>query len=136
MKFAAAALLAVLAAPALSAVPVTGKWMTAERDSIIEIGNCGATVCGKVARVIKMNPDGKMPVDANNPNPALRSRPVEGMMLLTGFTDGGAQWNGKIYDPKSGKTYKSKLTRNPDGTLKVQGCIGPFCKAFTWTAAK
>ena len=110
--------------------------MTAERDSIIEIGTCGATVCGKVHRVMKMMDNGQAPIDANNPNPALRNRPVQGMMLLTGFTDGGNQWNGQIYDPKSGKTYKSKLSRNPDGTLKVQGCIGPFCKAFTWTAAK
>ena len=117
-------------------MPVTGKWITAERDSIIEIGTCGATICGKVHRVIKMMDNGQPPTDANNPNPALRKRPVQGMMLLTSFTDGGNHWNGQIYDPKSGKTYKSKLSRNPDGTLKVQGCIGPFCKAFTWTAAK
>ena len=136
MKIYAVAALALSVSPALAAAPVTGKWMTAERDSIIEIGTCGATVCGKVHRVMKMMDNGKPPIDANNPNPALRNRPVQGMMLLTGFTDGGNQWNGQIYDPKSGKTYKSKLSRNPDGTLKVQGCIGPFCKAFTWTAAK
>ena len=42
---------------------------------------------------------------------------------VTGFTDGGHLWNGRIYDPKSGKSYKSKLNRNPDGTLTVQGCV-------------
>lgn len=110
--------------------------MTAERDSIIEIGTCGTTVCGKVLRVMKMMPDGRMPVDASNPDPSLRGRPVQGMMILTGFTASGALWNGRIYDPKSGKSYKSKLSRNPDGTLKVQGCVGFFCKSFTWTALK
>lgn len=132
------AALALIAAalPVQAAAPVTGKWVTAEKDSIIEIGTCGATVCGKVLRVMRMMPDGRAPIDRNNPDPALRGRPVEGIMILTGFTDGGGVWNGKIYDPKSGKTYKSKLSRNADGTLKVQGCVAFFCQAFTWTAAR
>jgi uncharacterized protein (DUF2147 family) len=136
MKLLSVALLALIAAPATAATPVTGKWITAERDSIIEIGTCGDTVCGKVLRLLKLNSDGKMPTDGNNPNPALRSRPVQGIMILTGFTDGGGVWNGRIYDPKSGKSYKSKLNRNPDGSLNVQGCVAFFCQAFKWTPAK
>ena len=126
----------LVATPALAAAPVTGKWLTAERESIVEIGTCSGTVCGRVLRVLKSNPDGKLPVDGNNPNPALRSRPIEGIMILTGFADTGNSWKGQIYDPRSGKSYKSFLTRNADGTLKVQGCVGPFCQAFTWTAAR
>ena len=119
-----------------AALPVTGKWMTQERDSIIEIGICGTTVCGRVHRVLKMMPNGQPPIDANNPDPALRTRAVQGIYIFHGFTDGGTHWNGQLYDPKSGKSYRSKLTRNPDGTLKVQGCVGPFCKTFKWTAVK
>lgn len=122
--------------PVVAARPVTGKWMTSEKDSIIEIGTCGATVCGKVLRLMKAMPDGKMPVDGNNPDPALRTRPIEGVMILSGFTDGGSVWTGRIYDPRSGKSYKSKLNRNADGTLNVQGCVAFFCQAFKWTAAK
>lgn len=127
---------ALIAAPALAAAPVTGKWLTAESDSVIEIGTCGGTVCGKVLRVLKMMPGGGVPIDRNNPNASLRTRKVEGIMILTGFADAGSSWKGKIYDPKSGKTYTSYLTRNANGTLKVQGCVGPFCQAFTWTAAR
>lgn len=136
MKILAVTMFALVASPALAAPPVTGKWLTAERDSIVEIGTCGNTVCGKVLRVLKMMDNGKPPIDSNNPDPALRGRLVEGTMILTGFTDGGSLWNGRIYDPKSGKSYKSKLTRNADGSLKVQGCIGFLCKAFNWTAVK
>jgi uncharacterized protein (DUF2147 family) len=136
VKILPVALLALIAAPATAAVPVTGKWITAERDSIIEIGTCGNTVCGKVLRLLKPNPDGKMPTDANNPNPALRTRPIPGIMILTGFTDSGALWKGRIYDPKSGKSYKSKLARNPDGSLTVQGCVAFLCQSFKWTPAK
>lgn len=126
----------LIATPAMAAAPVVGKWLTAEKDSVIEIGTCGGQVCGKVLRVLKMMPNGKEPIDSNNPNPALRGRKVEGMMILTGFADSGKNWKGKIYDPKSGKSYTSYLTRNANGTLKVQGCVGPFCQAFTWTAAR
>jgi uncharacterized protein (DUF2147 family) len=126
----------MIATPVFAAAPVTGKWMTAEKDSIVEIGTCGGIVCGKVLRVLRMMPDGKEPIDRNNPNPALRNRKVEGILILSGFADNGSSWKGKIYDPKSGKTYTSYLTRNADGTLKVQGCVGPFCQAFTWTQAR
>lgn len=129
-------LAALFATQANAALPVSGKWMTHDKDSIVEIAPCGATVCGKVLRVLKMMPNGKAPIDLNNPDPALRNRPVQGMMILSGFTDGGKQWNGRIYDPKSGKSYKSKLARNPDGSLKVQGCIGFLCQSFNWTAVK
>ncbi len=135
-RHAIAVLAIAAAAPAVAAAPVVGKWTTAERDSIIEIGRCGPTVCGRVLQILKAMPNGKAPIDANNPDPALRGRPVQGMMILTGFTDNGSNWLGKIYDPKSGKTYTSYLTKNGDGTLKVQGCYGPFCKTITWSAAR
>lgn len=136
MKFLPVALLALIAAPATAATPVTGKWLTADRDSIIEIGLCGGTVCGRVARILKATPDGKPAIDQYNPSPALRARPVQGIMILTGFTDGGSVWNGQIYDPRKGKTYRSKLSRNPDGTLMVQGCIAFLCQTQTWTAIR
>jgi uncharacterized protein (DUF2147 family) len=134
--FLAIAAIASSASPVLAAEPVMGKWVTASKDSVVEIGTCGGTVCGKVLRVLRNMPNGKPPVDLNNPNPALRSRAVAGIMILTGFVESGNSWKGKIYDPRSGKTYTSYLTRNADGTLKVQGCVGPFCQAYTWTAAR
>ena len=136
MKYLTFIMLTLLAVPLRAAVPVTGKWLTAEHDSVVEIGSCGANVCGKVLRVLKMMPNGREAIDRNNPDPSLRARPVQGMMILTNFTDGGSLWNGRIYDPKSGKSYKSKLNRNPDGTLTVQGCVAFFCQAFKWTPAK
>jgi uncharacterized protein (DUF2147 family) len=75
-------------------------------------------------------------VDRNNPDPKLRNRPVEGLTILSGFTDAGSDWRGRIYDPNSGKTYKSVLKREADGRLKVQGCIAFFCRTQRWTAAR
>jgi uncharacterized protein (DUF2147 family) len=49
--------------------------------------------------------------DLNNPDPALQTRTILGLPLITGFKPNGAgKWNGgKIYNPQDGKTYNSKL---------------------------
>lgn len=125
----------VFAMPAVAAIPVSGRWYTEERDSIVQIGSCGPVVCGKVAKVLKAAPHGGKPLDINNPDPALRNRPIEGIVLLSGFRDAGAEWEGQIYDPRAGKTYKSYLQKQPDGSLKVKGCVGPFCRAVKFTPA-
>jgi uncharacterized protein (DUF2147 family) len=129
-------LLCGLATPALGAAPISGRWLTAEKDSIIEIEACGPAHCGKILRILKGPPGGKPAIDSNNPNPALRRRPIEGLTLMSGFVDAGGEWKGTIYDPRAGKTYTSYLQRLANGNLKVKGCVGPFCKSFIYTPAK
>ena len=124
-----------IATPALAAIPVTGKWVTAGKDSVVEIAPCGQKLCGKVAKLLKPSPNGP-PIDRNNPNPTLKSRPLIGLPILSDFVEAGAQWSGTIYDPRNGKSYRSNVARNPDGTLKVQGCVAFFCQTQTWTKAQ
>ena len=131
----AAAALLIAAHPVSAATPITGQWLTAGKDSIVEIANCGPRLCGKVAKVIKPTP-GRPSVDANNPNPAMRKRPIVGLPILVDFSDTGSEWGGTIYDPRSGKSYRSKVAKNADGTLNVQGCIAFFCQTQIWTPAK
>lgn len=133
----AAAAIAASAFPphASAAVPVTGRWYTAEKDSIVHIGQCGPVICGKVAKVLRAPPGGGSAVDSNNPDPALRTRPIQGITILSGFKEAGGEWQGQIYDPRAGKTYRSTMVKQPDGSLKVKGCVGPFCKAVTFTPA-
>lgn len=127
-----AALAALFAAsPAFAAASVAGRWFTADGQAIVEIGPCGAKHCGRIVRILAAEPKGPSR-DEYNPNPALRGRPILGLTVLTGFTDAGAQWNGQIYDPNKGKTYRSVLTRKPDGNLAMKGCIGPFCRTQVW----
>lgn len=126
---------AAISVPALAAVPVNGRYYTDGKDSIVQIGPCGPTVCGKVTKVLKGPPGGGRAVDANNPDPKLRSRPIEGIVILSDFKDAGGEWEGRIYDPRAGKTYRSTMVKQTDGSLKVKGCVGPFCKAVTFTPA-
>lgn len=129
----AAALLAP--APAFAATPIAGRWTTADRSGVVTVGPCGATVCGRLTQILKSEP-GAAKTDVNNRDPALRSRPIMGMPILSGFVDKGNDWRGTIYDPRNGKSYKSIVSRNSDGTLAVKGCIAFFCQTQVWTPAR
>jgi uncharacterized protein (DUF2147 family) len=125
-----------LSIPVHAAAPITGRWVTQSRDGVVEIYECGTTICGKLAKFLVPPPNGLGQKDVNNPNKALRDRTLLGMNILTGFKEAGNEWKGQIYDPKSGKTYRSVVYKGKSGNLIVKGCVGPFCQAQTWTAAR
>ncbi len=135
MRIAIGLALAMTASAAVAApAPVTGRWLTEEGKAIVEIAPCGRELCGRVARVLKPRPGGPA-VDANNPDKALRNRPIEGIAILSGFTASSDRWKGRIYDPESGRTYRSELMIE-GATLKVKGCFGPFCRSQNWTRVR
>ncbi len=125
----------ILATSANAAAPVTGRWVTQEKDAIVEIAPCGSGICGKIARFLVTPPQGAGQKDIHNPDKSLRSRTLLGSNVLTGFKADGTQWRGQIYDPKSGKTYRSIIYKGVSGNLVVKGCVGPFCKTQTWSPA-
>jgi uncharacterized protein (DUF2147 family) len=135
-RLSAALLLAAgaTALPASAATPIAGRYLTEDGAGIVQVGPCGAAVCGRLVRILKARP-GAPTTDVNNRDPALRSRPIQGIAILSGFTDRGGDWRGTIYDPRNGKSYRSIVSRNPDGSLKVQGCIAVFCQTQRWSPA-
>ncbi len=128
---------AALAAPLLlaAAAPVTGTWTTEARDAQVEIAPCGKSLCGRLVKFLKAPPGGVDQRDVNNPDPKLRGRRLLGLPLLTGFMADGDAYKGRIYDPKSGKSYRSVLIAKGN-TLVVKGCIGPFCQSQKWARAR
>lgn len=131
-----AAFLSLAAMPALAA-DVTGTWMTPTDEGVVEITACGNSVCGKLISSddIKKNP---ALTDSKNADASLRSRPLKGLTMLSGFSGAGGSWSGgKIYNPDDGKTYTATLTLKGDNTLEVRGCVFvPLCETQTWTRAK
>ncbi|MBT8427124.1 MAG: DUF2147 domain-containing protein [Erythrobacter sp.] len=125
-----------ISAPLMAAPPVEGRWVTAEKDAVITIGDCGKTVCGRITRFLEPPPQGADQRDVNNRYPNLRSRKLLGMPVLNGFVEEADLWRGKIYDPKTGKTYRSVIRRINPTTLEVKGCIGPFCQTQVWKRAR
>ncbi|GGY54627.1 DUF2147 domain-containing protein [Parvularcula lutaonensis] len=133
---AAALLLSGGAATTASSLDVDGLWYTPDRNSIIEIRDCGdGTPCGVVAWVDPGH--GGMTWDENNPNEHLRGRHMVGVTLLHGFERRDDVWrSGAIYNPKDGRTYRAKIQRLSDDALAVSGCLGPVCKKLVWERAE
>jgi uncharacterized protein (DUF2147 family) len=123
-------------AAAPSQPSVQGSWLTEDGKGVVTIAPCGNAMCGRTTKILAAGP--KVPkTDISNPDPKLRGRPILGMMVLTGFTRNGAVWkNGRAYDPQSGKSYRASLALNPDGSLKVTGCVLIICQSKRWTRAR
>lgn len=120
---------------AQAAEPIEGRWVTAEKDAVIVIKPCGRVICGTIDRFLVPPPDGLDQRDVNNPDAALRKRKLLGMSILSGFTEDSDLWRGRIYDPKSGKSYRSIIRRKGPAVIEVKGCIGPFCQTQVWRKA-
>lgn len=133
----AAALGAFWSQPAL-ADPVLGEWLAGGGSAKVKIAPCAGApdrMCGLISWLkTPRSPAGEPARDTANPDPKLRGRPILGMPMIRDFKRAGeGRWTGgKIYDPNSGRTYDSKIRMNPDGTLKVEGCVLMVCQAQTW----
>jgi uncharacterized protein (DUF2147 family) len=129
-----------LGAYAQNANAIVGKWLNQSGEGQIQIYKKGDKFCGKIAWMkVPNEANGQPKLDVSNPDEALRRRPKLGLELLKDFAfDGDDVYeNGTIYDPKSGKTYKCKMTLNGD-ELKVRGFVGVSLLGRTekWTRVK
>ncbi len=74
--------------------------------------------------------------------PAEQNKPLIGLVNLKGFVfDGDDEWkDGKIYDPKNGKTYSCymKFEDESKKRLKIRGFVGISLLGRTtyWTPVK
>ena len=110
---------------------IAGVWLVQSKDGKFDIRRCGESLCGKLIDGSKITMR-----DKKNKNPDLRDRPLKGLLMMQGYKlskDGGRWVDGQIYNPEDGNSYRSILEPGPDDTLKVKGCLGPFCQTQTWT---
>ncbi|MGF1462213.1 MAG: DUF2147 domain-containing protein [Maricaulaceae bacterium] len=91
---------------------IFGVWRTAGKEGLVRIATCkDGSICGWLVR--------------------------RGEMILSEFREGDDGWiEGRIHDPRSGKTYRSRLTPVDDSNLRVVGCLAVFCKSQIWTRAE
>lgn len=113
---------------------IAGTWLTENGASKVEV-TCNAGACGGKVTWIKVAEGAPAPLDAKNSDASLRTRPLVGVDVLSGFTYKGNQtWDGgKVYSPAKGNSYNGTLTLNRDGTLSVKAKAGIGSKTVTWT---
>jgi uncharacterized protein (DUF2147 family) len=130
------AALLMIGSAAEAAPTIAGDWVIQDKSALVTITPCGSRMCGRIAKALIRKP-GYPQTDIHNPNAALRKRPLLGLQILSGFVPKSDRWDsGRIYDPESGKSYRSVLKLNADGSLKVSGCIVVFCQSQRWTRAR
>ncbi len=122
----AAAVGVISMAGAVWADPAEGVWKTQVDDgayAYVQMTPCGAALCGTISRTFNGSGEYK---SANIGKKLVWDMQPAGE---------GAYKSGKIWQPSTGKTYKSKMALSGN-TLKVSGCVGPICKKQTWSRIK
>ena len=120
----------------------TGLWHTEDKSAKVQVETCGDNLCGSIVSLEEpLDDKGNPKTDAENPQPELRDRPIEGLKIVWGLEDSGdgETWkDGKVYDPESGKTYNAKITLEDENSLKLRGYVGAplFGRTSTWTRAE
>ena len=114
---------------------ILGEWLSQEKDGKISIFKQGDKYYGKISW-------GKTPgkKDTNNPDTKLKNRDLIGLVILHDFKVTGSSWeDGKIYDPKNGKTYDCKMTILNQNQVNLRGYVlgMPFLgRNSSWTLAE
>lgn len=135
MKWKLAVVLGCLACAAFAVEEseVLAEWLVESGDARVEIykaadGTYEGRLCWlKEPEYPAGDPEaGKPRRDRDNPDKALRDRPMQGLVFMTGFRyDGEGKWKGgKVYDAENGKTYSCKMTLKDRETLEIRGYIG------------
>ena len=114
---------------------IVGYWLAL--DSIFEIKNCDGALCAEIVQIfVAEDVDPKSILDSNNMDPELQSRPLIGINIFEGFNGEFNSKNtlkgGRIYNPRDGKSYKSKLRLLDNGNLRVEGCVLFICDGDEW----
>ncbi len=127
---------------------IVGKWLNQPKDAHIEIFKApDGKYFGKIAWLKeptypgddKKGMAGKEKVDRENPDPAKRTKPILGLVILRDFVYSDSIWqSGRIYDPENGKDYKCKMTLKSPDALDVRGFIGfsLIGRTENWTRVK
>jgi uncharacterized protein (DUF2147 family) len=124
-----------------------GLWLNQDKDSHIEVfATANGSLSGKIVWITPSRVNdaqtGKPSTDKANPDPKLRSRPVLGLTIMSGFVKekgSDTEWkNGVIYDPNDGKTYSCLMRLKSPNELDIRGYVGVSWLGRTekWTRVK
>ena len=127
--------------------PIEGVWRTV-LASEVTIAACEIGFCGTLSTIVVpsegLTPEEfaaaqAMPVesytDQRNPDPALRTRPMLGLQILTLLPSSKPNvYDGEIYNPEDGKTYAGYVELLGPDALRLNGCVlfNVICRGEDW----
>ena len=112
-----------------SAASPEGEWLVNGGTGRVRITDCGGALWGIVTW------ESVPGVDDQNPNAALRNRPILGMPVLLELRERSTgQWWGHIYNSTNGRTYSGGVRLKSPDVLRITGCVlGILCGGQDWT---
>ena len=116
-----------------------GRWATPGVAAIVELAPCTDTsgLCGTIRWLWEATDEkGRPRLDTQNADAGLRTRPLVGLSILSGLTrssKGG--WEGRIYNPEDGQTYRATVRQTAADTLAIEGCVLFICQKQVWRSA-
>jgi uncharacterized protein (DUF2147 family) len=127
--------------------PIEGTWQTQELSEVT-IALCPEGFCGTLSKIVVPREgltDAEyaaalaMPVesftDMRNPDPALRTRPMLGLQILTLLPSTKPNvYDGEIYNPQDGNIYSGYVEMLGPDLLKLNGCVlyNLICQGQDW----
>ena len=121
---------AISAGAAVAGDP-SGTWVMSNGKVTVRVSKCSTRLCARIVALKEpLDRTGRPKVDKLNPNPALRKRPLLGLMLASNMAPAGANyWSGSIYNPDDGRTYSASM-KLTGSTMQVKGCVaGILCRS-------
>jgi len=119
---------------------IAGKWLPADKLGHIEIFREDSNYYGRIVCVNEpINPKtGNYWQDSNNPDSSKRKRTIVGIRMMFNFEYDKKTKEfikGKLYDVRTGKTYKGKMWLE-NGKLVLRGYWFLFYKTEKWERVK
>lgn len=123
--------ISLLVSSVFAAPSVLGTWKTIDDEtgsvkSLVEITESNGEFKGKIVKLFRKPEEDQNP-KCDKCHGDKKDQPLVGMEILWGLKkDSDTKWTeGKIMDPKNGKTYSCKMELKDDGKkLKVRGFLG------------
>jgi uncharacterized protein (DUF2147 family) len=111
-----------------------GVWVTEGSRSKVEIFRTGNSYAAKIIWLAEeSNKEGQPKTDKKNPDPALRSRPIIGLVILSDLKLENGIWKGsKIYSPERGEYIDCSLQLQDGYTLRITATKGFFSTTKYW----
>jgi len=124
---------------------IEGVWLT-DSQSEMTIARCLEGFCGYISKIViteeivaKYGNDvkaiGTNFTDYNNKDPALRSRPIQGLQILTlRASNSPFVYEGEIYNPEDGNVYAGAVEVTGADSITLKGCVlYVLCQEQQWT---
>lgn len=137
------------AAAAAPLSPIEGVWLTTALTELT-IAPCQAGYCGYISKVVVPDNikqkygeqieviDPASFVDANNKDPRLKNRPIQGLQILTlRPTPNPHYYEGEIYNPEDGNVYAGSIEVLAVDMIRLKGCVlYVLCQEQEWARVR